>query len=120
MHLQFQTIPIRKCTNVKKKACTSLGKNMGCMHPGLAFKRGRERVFCWGGFSFWKRELGYNFIFWRRVQLVDAVGETQLYTNAMQELAFRRLLQQQHLQVLAQRLVAKLRKKGGEVRLGWW
>ena len=50
--------------------------------PGLAFKReGRKLLFCLGGFGFWKRELGYTFVFWRRVQLVDTVGETLLYTK---------------------------------------
>ena len=75
-----------------KKACASLVKHRGFIHPGLAFKReGREGVFCWGGFGFgfWRRELYCSFVFWRRVQLVEAVGEMQLYTNAMQGLAYR-------------------------------
>src|SRR5687767_3094847 len=100
MHLRFQTTPIRKCTSMIKKACASLVKHRGFMHPGLAFEQGGGKLlFRLGGVSFWMQELGYTFIFWRRVQLVEAVSETPLYTNAMPWLAFRRLFQQQHLQV---------------------
>jgi len=60
------------------------GKHRGFMHPGLAFEqRGRELLDFWGSFGFWGQELSYTVVFWRQVQLVVAVGETQLYTNAM-------------------------------------
>ena len=52
------------------------------MHPGLAFEQGGRELL-----GFWGQELSYTVVFWHRVQLVVAVGETQLYTNAMQELA---------------------------------
>ena len=38
------------------------------MQPGLAFEqRGRELLDFWGGFGFGGQELGYSFVFWRRV-----------------------------------------------------
>ena len=65
------------------------GKRRSCMRPGLAFEqKGRELLDFWGGFGFRGQELSYTVVFWRRVQLVAAISETQLYTNAMQELAF--------------------------------
>ena len=58
------------------------------MQPGLACKqRGRKLLDFWGDFGFRGQELGYSFFVERRVQLVEAVGEVQLYTNAMQGLA---------------------------------
>ena len=58
------------------------------MQPGLAFKQGgRKLLDFWGDFGFRGQELVYSFFFGRRVQLVEAVGEVQLYTNAMQGLA---------------------------------
>ena len=58
------------------------------MQPGLACKqRGRKLLDFGGGFDFSGQELGYSFFFGRRVQLVEAVSEMQLYTNAMQGLA---------------------------------
>ena len=58
------------------------------MQPGLAFKQGGRELLDFGGdFGFGGQELGYSFFFWRRVKLVEAVGEVQLYTNAMQGLA---------------------------------
>ena len=54
------------------------------MQPGLAFEqRGRELLDFGGGFGFRGQELSYTVVFWHRVQLVEAVGEAQLYTNAM-------------------------------------
>ena len=85
MHLGFQTTPIRKCASMFKKACTSLVKQHRVfMQPGLAFEQeGRELLDFWGGFGFRGQELSCTVVFWRRVQLVEAVGEAQLYTNAM-------------------------------------
>ena len=58
------------------------------MQPGLAFKQGgRKLLDVWGDFGFRGQELGYSFFLWRRVQLVEAIGEVQLCTNAMQGLA---------------------------------
>ena len=58
------------------------------MQPGLACKqRKRKLLDFWGDFSFRGQELGYSFFFGRRVQLVEAVSEMQLYTDAMQRLA---------------------------------
>ncbi|MBS2699370.1 hypothetical protein KFY34_26475 [Salmonella enterica subsp. enterica serovar 1,4,[5],12:i:-] len=58
------------------------------MQPGLAFKQGGRKLLDFGGnFGFGGQELGYSFFFWRRVKLVETVGEVQLYTNAMQGLA---------------------------------
>ena len=57
-------------------------KHRDFMHLGLAFEQGgRELLDFWGGFGFWGQELGYTVVFWRRVQLVVAIGETQLYTK---------------------------------------
>jgi len=58
------------------------------MQPGLACKQGGlELLDFGGGFDFRGQELGYSFFFGRRVKLVEAVDEVQLYTNAMQGLA---------------------------------
>ena len=54
------------------------------MQPGLAFEQGgRELLEIRGGFGFRGQELSYTVIFWHLVQLVEAIGEAQLYTNAM-------------------------------------
>ena len=58
------------------------------VQPGLAFEqRGRKLLDFGDDFGFRGQELGYSFFVGRRVQLVEAVGEVQLYSNAMQGLA---------------------------------